>query len=149
MRLRTIAPIVKFRAELPAWMEPKGVAFIEIDARPAGEVNTAFMAARDEVVLAHKVSGTDHDLETVEGIRANRAFGAAWIGAIYDTCVIGWRTNLIDDATGNALATDRDTFLDLADVRIADVSKVFLDFQKAIIDAGAKVIADTEATTKN
>jgi len=140
LRLRNTAAAVKFRAGMPAWMEPKGAAYIEIDARPAGQINTAFMAARDEVTMAHRVRETPEE---------QRAFALDWIGAIYDTCVLSWRTNLIDDTTGQVLTCDRPTFLELADVRVAEVAKAMLDFQAAILEAGQKIIDDTEATIKN
>lgn len=152
MRLRSTGATVAFRADLPAWLEPKGAAFIEITARPMGRCNTAFMAARESAVLSHRMRTGDapeSEVETVEQFQHKREFGREWMCAIYDTCVISWRTNLVDDETGAALACDRDTFIELADLRIAEIGKVFLDFQTALMEAGAKVIADTEATIKN
>jgi len=150
MRLRNTAPAVKFRAEFPEWMEPKGAAFIEIDARPAGQVNSAFMAAQEEIALAHAIRGEEiGDAATPAQIKTIREFGRDLIAVIFDTCVITWRTNLIDDETGQTLTCDRETFLALADVRIGAVSQVFVDFQQAIADAGKKVLQDTEATVKN
>lgn len=138
LRLRNTAAAVKFRADLPAWLGQG--AFIEIDARPAGQINTAFMAARDEVATAHKTRDTAEE---------QRAFAQDWFAAIYDTCVLAWRTNLINDESSEPLTCDRDTFLELADVRVSEISKAFLDFQTMILEAGQKVIADTESTIKN
>ncbi len=142
LKLRNVAPAVKFRVDLPAWMEPKGAAFLEIDARPAGRINTAFMAAQEEVQFARKVAGDDD-------YKAKREFGQAWIGMLFDTCVIEWRTNLINDETGQPLPCDRATFIELADVRVAEISRAFVDFQTAILDAGTRAIEETEAAVKN
>jgi hypothetical protein len=149
--IRTTAPLVKFRATLPAWMEPKGQAFIEIDARPAGKVNTPYLAAREGVVLAHRVRGNPEAASepTVESIKASREFGRDWIAMIYDTCVMEWRTNLIDNATGQTLTCDKATFLDLAEVRVEEIAKAMTDFQEQLLTAGEAVLADTEATIKN
>jgi hypothetical protein len=141
MRIRNTAPTVKFRAEMPAWMEPRGAAFLEIDARPAGQINTAFMAAVD----AAKSARAARD----ESPESQRAFAMDFIGAVYDTCVITWRTNLIDDETGQPLTCDRATFMEVADLRVSEISKAILDFQTAILEAGQRVIADNEAATKN
>jgi len=143
MRLRVTAPTVKFRAELPAWIDPKGTAFIEIDARPAGVINTEFMAAREEVSLAHVLADGEKDLRKI------RAVNRDWIAAIYDTCVIAWRTNLVDGDTDQPLTCDRDTFLALAEVKVSEIAKAFIDFQKEIVEAGERVVAETQATIKN
>jgi hypothetical protein len=142
IRLRNTAPAVNFRADLPAWMEPKGAAYIEIDARPAGRINNAFMAGMEAAQFAHRIAEGADD-------RAKQEFGKATFAVVYDTCVLEWRTNLINDETGEALTCDRDTFLELADVRVAEVSRAFMDFYSALMDAGKRAIEDTEATVKN
>lgn len=153
IRLRNTAPLVKFRAEFPAHWEPKGAAFIEIDARPAGRINTAFMAAREEVILSHPL----RDLREVarerevtpDDIRSVRAFNRAWVAMTYDTCVITWRTNMIDDATMQPLTCDAATFLELAEMPVDEMAAAFLRFQADLQEAGEKAIAETEATIKN
>ena len=154
MRLMPTFPMVKFRVELPERMG-KGL-FIEIDGKPSGSVNPDFMAARERADLVRRVwkarvdAITDAGEKVIAQDEADREFGREWIGGvIYDTCVAAWRTNLKDLETGIPLAHDRDTFIALADVRIVEVSKAFLDFQTACLEAGAAVLADTEATIKN
>lgn len=147
LNLRTTAATVKFRAALPKWMEPKGQAFIEIDARPAGRINSAFMAAREEMTLAHMLR--PEAVTDAEKLIAAQAYGRDAMAAIYDTCVLSWRTNLIDDGTGATLTCDRETFLALADVRIAEVSDALRAFVEQAVAAGDRVIEETEAATKN
>lgn len=147
MRLRNTGTVVNFRAALPAWMEPAGQAFIEIDARPAGRINSAFIAACEAAELANKLRAKPEN--DADRIMAMQEHGRDLMAAVYDTCVVEWRTNLVDDETGNALTCDRATFLELADVRIAEVSDAFRGFVEAIKAAGQKVLDDTEATAKN
>ena len=142
LKLRNVAPAVTFRADLPGWMEPKGAAYLLIEARPAGRINTAFMAAQEEIVFARKIEGEDD-------VNSKREFGRAWIGMLHDTCVLRWETNLINDETGEALTCDRATFVELAEVRVAEISKAFLDFQTAVMEAGERAIKEVEATVKN
>jgi hypothetical protein len=142
LKLRNVAPAVTFRADLPGWMEPKGAAYLLIEARPAGRINTAFMAAQEEIVFARKIEGEDD-------VNSKREFGRAWIGMLHDTCVLRWETNLINDETGEALTCDRATFVELAEVRVAEISKAFLDFQTAVMEAGERAIKEAEATVKN
>ena len=151
----TETAIVKHRATLPAWIEPKGAAFIEIDGRPAGRINQAFMAARERIDLARRIreAGAQAITDPGEAVKAKDEAGSGfardWYGVVYDTCVVGWRTNLLDGETGKPLTCDRDTFMALVGVPIAEVSQVFLSFQAAILEAGKQVEEDTEATIKN
>lgn len=154
MRIKTPElALVKFRADLPVWMG-KGL-FIEIDGRPSGRINQDFMAARERVDLAQRVWAAQIDAIADPGEKvkakdeAATDFGQEWLGVIYDTCVIAWRTNLVDAETNKPLTCDRATFLDLASVRITEIARAFIDFQTAVLEAGAKVVADTEATIKN
>lgn len=146
-------PMVKFRADLPAWMGAG--LFIEIDSRPSGRVNQAFMTAREAVNLARRVraAGVDAATDPGEKVRAQddagREFGKDWCGCVYDTCIIEWRTNLVDAETGRVLTCDRATFIELFDVKIAEISEAFIKFLKEIEKAGDDVAADTEATIKN
>jgi hypothetical protein len=142
LKLRNVAPAVTFRADLPVWMEPKGAAYLLIEARPAGLINTAFMAAQEEILFARKIEGEDD-------VNSKREFGRAWFGMLHDTCVLRWETNLINDETGEALTCDRATFVELAEVRVAEISKAFLDFQTAVMEAGKRAIKEAEATVKN
>lgn len=149
MRLRNSIPAVKFRADLPKWMEPKGAAFIEIDARPAGNVNSAWLAASAEVSLANMTRLSAAKDDEVATLRAQRGLGADFWVAVFDTCVIAWRTNLIDDATGAALTCDRETFLELANVSITEISGALIKFQAMLFDAAKSVAKETDAIVKN
>ena len=148
MRLRNTGTTITFRADLPAWLEPTGAAFIEVTARPMGRVNSAYMAARETAMLAYQIEAGE-DAEPAAKLAATKRLGMAMMAAVYDACVVSWSVNLINDETGEALQADRDTFLELADTKITEIGKAFLDLQNALLEAGAKVLADTEATIKN
>ena len=148
-------PLVRFRADLPAQLEPVGKAFVEIDARPAGMVNQAFMAARDKLAQAAKIREMrmarieDEVDRAIAKEDSDRTSGAEWLGLVYDTCVIAWRTNLIDGETDQPLTPTRETFLDLADVRIPQVADMFVRFQTEVLQAGADAAEADAATIKN
>lgn len=148
LNLRTSAPMVKFRADLPEWFVPG--AFVEIDARPLGRVNSAYMAAMDEARINHRMrmgNETPGDVLTPEQERATRASTREWYGVIYDTCVMAWRTNLEDEA--GPLECNRANFLELAGTPIAELTAMFNAFVAQAAEACNVVLADTEATIKN
>lgn len=148
-------PLVRFRADLPAQLEPVGAAYVEIDARPAGVVNQAFMAGRDKMAQAAKIREMrlarieDEVDRAIAKDESDRIGGADWLGLVYDTCVIAFRTNLIDGDTDQPLSATRETFLALADVRLAAVSDMFLRFQAEVLQAGADAAEADAATIKN
>lgn len=141
-------PLVRFRADLPKWLEPVGAAYIEIDARPAGVVNQVFLAGQDRIVTAQRIRDTAAADDTAKSAAAKET-GLDWLGLVYDACVLGWRTNLIDAETNGPIEPTRATFMDLADVRIPHVTQMFINFQTAILKAGDDAAADDEATIKN
>ena len=151
----TETPLVHFRADLPAWLEPKGAAFIEIESRPAGQINQPFMAACEGVNLALRMreAAIEKITDPSEAVKAradaSRQFGRDWLGAVYDTCITSWLCNLVDQDAGRPVTCDRETFLALADVPIEQIGEAFAGFQKAISDAGKAALAETDATIKN
>lgn len=80
--------------------------------------------------------------------KAEQAFGEAIAAAIYDECVVSWATNLEDRETGPVTA-DRDTFIALHGIALPEMKAAMMDLQTALLEAGAKVLAETEAAIKN
>lgn len=150
-------PTVRFRREFPEYKAAFGeVAFLEIDARPAGYVNPAYIAAteplRTETALRQaKLDGIKDD--AVAAIEFNAATG--WqpmidhLVAIFDTCVIDWRCSFKDG--DGPIAITREKFLELAQevgsslfLRLAMV-----DFIRDVQAAGEAAMLEIQAIVKN
>lgn len=154
-------PSVKFRRVLPEYLGPGGECFIEIEARPAGSLNPAYVAAVEDVMRGFRL--TSRKLEKLNKADDDAGFVAAdekaamevtrnrW-GALYDACVIGWTSNIqTEDDNGNtaAITCDRATFLALTEERIPTIANALIDFEAACKDAGKAIQEDDEALAKN
>jgi len=145
-------PEFHFRAVLPEWLGPGGEeCFIEISARAAGAMNPAYTSAIEKALYAaqieeRKLSRCKDDAEWVEkNAKAGKDLALANFAAIYDACVIEWSTNIQDD--GHDLAPTRESFLGLADVRVAAVANALTAFEercRAAGEDGEAVIEDEE-----
>lgn len=161
-------PLVRFREALPAWLQPLGAAYIEIDARPAGRVNQSFMAGQNALIQA-KASrdrklgipfGTQYlnlgeliaqcpDVDIGAKRESDGIFNRDFAGLVYDACIIEWRTNMLNGETGEPLTADRETLLDLIEVPFVELETMWLRFQTAALQAGADVLEQDAATIKN
>ncbi len=163
LRLKTRElPAVTFHRILPEYLGPGGEdCFIEIEARPAGALNPAYVAAVEGVMRGYRL--TSRKLEKLKGADDDAAFVAAdekaaeemtrnrW-GALYDACVIGWTSNIqTEDDKGNvaAIPCNRATFLALAEERIPALAKALIDFEEECRAAGMAIQEADEALAKN
>lgn len=136
-------PLVRFREELPAWLQPTGKAYLEIDARPIGKVNLPFMAGRNAWAQAKAAADKGAEAPVTDDQ------GRDWLELIYDTAVIAWRTNLINDDTKEPVEPTRESFLELAQLPLVELQTMFLRFQNEAMKAATDVLAADEATLKN
>lgn len=149
-------PLVTFRRKLPEYLGPGGECFIEVDARAGGVVNIAYSAASEQLMLSARVKDrttqklTDDDAAFIAAQDAAvRSIYLDRFGVLYDTCVIDWRTNIVDADTGKPLACDRATFLALYEARVPEIGAAMVALEKAALEAGAAVLAEDEATLGN
>ena len=147
-------PLVNFRASLPSFLSGGGECYIEVDARAGGAINTEFAAAAEQLALKARVMdrkteklASDDEAYVHSRNRAVLAVVRDRFGVIYDTCITGWRTNILSD--GKVLSCDRETFLALLDQRVPEIAAAFADLEKEIIKAGQAVAEDDKATLKN
>ena len=152
-------PTVEFRAILPEWMGPGGECFIEIDARAAGAINGPFVMAIEKAMQQHRISlrKLAKIEDDAEYIAADAKLAASTtrnrLCAIYDHCVIGWRSNLqVLDDKDNAcdITCDRTSLVDLAELRgVPEIVKALSDFESECVESGKMLVLDDEETVKN
>lgn len=153
LRKREI-PLVTFRRDLPDWLADGEPCFIEIDARAGGPINPDFVARMEQVelrgrVVERKLKREGEDEAYVKAERAGvKSMGQGMFAAIYDACVIEWRSNIVD---GDAPITcDRERFLALAELQgVPEIGAALIDFQREVIAAGKAASEDEAETTKN
>lgn len=152
-----VLPTVRFRRVFPEYTAAFGdEAFIEINAKPGGYVNPAYIAATE-----HLRTATDIRKARMDGIGADQVaaieFTAAtgWapvidhLTAIYDTCILDWKCNFKDG--DGPIVISREKFIELAQ-EIG--SSIFLrlamvDLVKEIMAAGETAFMEMQATIKN
>ena len=153
-------PTVEFRAVLPQWMGPGDVeCFIEIDARAAGAINGPFVMAIEKAMQQHRISlrKLAKIEDDAEYIAADAKLAASTVRnrlcAIYDHCVIGWRSNIQvfnDEDITCDITCDRTNLVELAELRgVPEIVKALSDFEAACIEAGKMLALDDEETAKN
>jgi hypothetical protein len=150
-------PTVKFRRVFPEYKSAFGdEAFIEIDARPGGYVNPAYMAATERLRTETELRkarldgiGADH----VAVIEFTAATG--WqpvvdhLTAIYDTCIIEWRCSFKDG--DGPIVISREKFIELAHEIGSSIflRMAMVDLVKEIISAGDAAWLEMQAIVKN
>ena len=152
-------PTVEFRAVLPEWMGPGGECFIEIDARAAGAINGPFVMAIEKAMQQHRISlrklaKIEDDAEYIAAdVKLAATTMRNRLCAIYDHCVIGWRSNLqVLDDKDNAcdITCDRTSLVDLAELRgVPEIVKALSDFESECVESGKMLVLDDEETVKN
>ena len=78
---------------------------------------------------------------------SDKEVGKKLFEALYDSCVVSWETNIQND--GAKMICDRDHFLALADAKIDEVSKFFMDWAKYVDELGNFRQEVEEETVKN
>ena len=126
--------------------------FIEIKCRAGGWLNTDLIKLRDEAELNRQIKtmqAADHvkDRErfTRETSEISKSVGKMQFEALFDACVVAWNTNIQND--GKDMKCDKDHFMALAEVRIEEISKYFLDFAE-YVDNLANFIAEADRETE-
>lgn len=154
MRLKSREiPLVTFRRVLPDFLGPGGECFIEVDARAGGSVNVAYMAAAEQLDITARIYDrqTARITDDADFVRENRRVVASVVkerfAMIYDTCVIEWRSNIVDG--DGPIVCNRANFLALTEERVPELAAAFIDIERAVLDAGRLVLADDEDTLKN
>jgi len=147
-------PLIMFRREMPAFLGPDGeTCYIEIDARAGGAVNPAYQAKLEQLgklarVMQKKVVKITNEDEQVDfEFDGTIDLNLKWFGVIYDTCVIEWRSNIINDDA--PIVCNRENFLALTEVRVPELAKALADFKAATEEAAKDVEKDDAATIKN
>ena len=150
-------PAVKYRRVLPEYKPAFGnETFLEIDARPAGLVNPAYIAATEQ--LRTETELRQASLAKIEGdpvavieFHAKTGFNPMvdHLIAIFDTCVIEWRCNLKDG--DGAIVTSREKFVELANEAASSIflRMAFVEFIGEVMKAGNAALAEISATAKN
>lgn len=145
-------PNVKFRRALPEYLA-NGPCFIEVDARAGGAANPAYAAGQERLYIQARIA--DRGLEKITDDKAHVETNwanmtdilRARLGLMYDACVIEWRCNILNDDV--PVVCDRGTFLELADAKVPEIAAAIQDLEKAIMEAGAALQAETQAVIKN
>jgi hypothetical protein len=142
-------PLVEFRRVLPDYLGPGGECFIEIDGRAAGAINAPFVMAVEAAVTKYKIGARRlgkvvGDAEYVEAdAKLAQSINRARLGALYDHCVIEWRSNiqvLGDDDKARDITCDRDSFLELAEIRgVPEITAALATFEAECVAVAAAV----------
>jgi hypothetical protein len=146
-------PAVDFTRELPAWLNADKPCRITFKARAGGAVNPAYMAGADLVdvkraINVRRLNRIDSDTEFVAQERAIRAeLGRDLFGVIYDTCIIEWETDILDD--GMPMELTRDNFIELAAAKIPQIDAAMTDFRLAILQAASDAAEEDSSILKN
>lgn len=144
---------VTVRRDLPAWLADGAACFIEFDARAGGAVNIEYQVAQEQVwlrakVAERKLTKIDDDTAYVETNYASMTgIARERLLALYDTCVIAWRSNILDG--GKPIECTREKFGELLDAKVAEIAAVIVALETEVLAAGAAVKTETDAIVKN
>lgn len=148
---------MKFRREFPEqldYLADEGRAYIEITCRAGGYLNPKLQKLNDEIELHRNVKSfemVDMAKDRAKYAEASNKLadeiGRMRFAAFYDACVVEWSTNI--ENNGGPMVCDKEHFLALADVKIAEISSYFLDFAKYVEDLTNFVRRADEETEKN
>lgn len=146
-------PTVVFRRDLPEFLA-KGPCFIEFEARAGGAINTAYgraveqMTTRANVLDAKRAEITDAEARVKQRTADAEEVGELRLMALYDACVIKWRSNILSD--GLPITCDRETFGELIKVKgVPELAAALLDLEREVLSAGVIVKQEQDATVKN
>ena len=89
----------------------------------------------------------DEDQYTRFKSESEKEVGKKLFEALYDTCVVSWETNIQND--GTKMVCDKAHFLALADAKINEISKFFMDWAKYVDELGNFRQEVEEETVKN
>ena len=134
-----------------SFLANEGQAFIRIKCRAGGWTNPTLVKMRDDIQIWRQsknlgmASVIDKPEEyAAQNAKIEREIGQKMFEAIYEACVVEWWTNIEDD--GKPMKCNKENFVALADVRIDEIGKVFVDFAKYVDDL-ANFRADMDGET--
>jgi len=137
-----------------AYLADGAIPYITISSKVGGYLNPDLMNARDKLDLRRRVAAMEladkAKLDYVAAMdKTTRTDGEDRFAAIYDFCVTEWKTNIIDDASGEAIEANKDNFLGLAGVRVPEIAAAFTAFARYVDDVANYVRKADEETEKN
>lgn len=117
-------------------------------------MNPALLKLREEVELHSNIKRMqiaeeldDREKFTRLSTELNKDLGKMQFEAIYDGCVVEWKTNIINN--GKPMICDKEHFMALADVGSEEIATYFVDFAKYIDDLANFINKADEETEKN
>tara|TARA_R110000796_G_scaffold84230_1_gene183674 strand:- start:1350 stop:1826 length:477 start_codon:yes stop_codon:yes gene_type:complete len=128
--------------------------YIKIECRAGGWANPELIKARDDINVYKQIRAIQASKLTSESEKYAKLIsetdmnvGQKIFEAVYTSCVISWDTNIKSD--GIKMTCDNGHFIALADCRIDEITKFFLDFAVYIDDLGNFRSEADEVTEKN
>ena len=147
-------PVVTFRRELPAFLAGGDPCFIYVEARAGGVINMAYVQAMEDLrmraaILDKRREEVKDPAALIEARHADAtAIAIARFAALFDACVIEWKTNMLDD--GKPMACTRENFIALFEEKaVPELSTALLALEVEVLSAGKIVAAEQDATLKN
>lgn len=136
------------------FLADKGKTYITIKCRAGGWANPDLTVMREQVVLYQEMQTLkatkmidNEDKYTKFKFDSDKEVGKKLFEALYDTCVVSWETNIQND--GTKMICDKEHFLELADVKINELSEFFMDWAKYVDELGNFRQEVEEETVKN
>lgn len=157
LKTREELPIQTKRYPLPIWLGPGDAeCFAEFDIRAGGLANQPYMAAREQLQMKVRVAEmvneplkADPKAYVDADTKAARQIAKDRFGAMYDTCVISWNTNITDAETGKPIPTTREAFLELCAAENTQVAAMIRQLEADTWVTGAAVIKADQDAIKN
>ena len=115
------------------FLADKGKTYITIKCRAGGWANPDLTVKREEVAIFREMQSLraaklleDENKFSKYKAESDKEVGKKLFEALYDTCVVSWETNIQNDGTN--MKCDKEHFLELADVKINELSQFFMDW---------------------
>lgn len=136
------------------FLADKGKTYITIKCRAGGWANPDLTVKREEVAIFREMQSLraaklleDENKFSKYKAESDKEVGKKLFEALYDTCVVSWETNIQNDGTN--MKCDKEHFLELADVKINELSQFFMDWAKYVDELGNFRQEIEEETAKN
>lgn len=146
-----------FRRDFPEkldYLASDGSAYIEIKCRAGGYLNPKLQKLNEQIELHRNVKSfemvefaKDRARYATASTELAEEIGRMRFEAFYDACVVEWSTNI--ENNGGPMVCDKEHFVALANVKIAEISNYFVDFARYVEDMTNFVSKADEETEKN
>ena len=146
-------PMLTVRRDLPSWLAGGEACYIEFDAKAGGPANIAYQVASEAVwvkakITERKLGKIEDDAAYVEtNFAGMTAIARERLLALYDTCIVAWRCNILDG--GKPIECTREKFAELLDERVVEIAGAIRDLERDVLAAGDAMKAETDAIVKN